>query len=1004
MISVLYVDDEPDFLELVRIFLERTGEFQVATSRSAREALADPAIRSYDAVISDYQMPGMNGIAFLKAVREGFGDVPFILFTGRGREEVVIEAINNGADFYVQKGGNPKAQFAELAHMVRQAVAGRRAKATLAEQEQRYLDLQNANDLIQSVTPDGHFRFVNTRWLDTLGYTAEEIPNLTIFDIIHEDSTDYCTETFQRVMAGESVGIIDAIFKTRDGRKVYVQGIADCKIVDGAARYTRGLFKDVTERLEAEKALRESEHKFVTLFKSSPIMLTLASAIDGTLIDVSDAFLRSTGYGREEVIGRRTEEIGLFADHAGYIGFVTTLQAGRPVEGMKMLCRSKNGAVSTCRFFSKMALINGRPHILSAIEDVTEQKQAEEAVRESEERYRLILENASEGILVNELTPRGPGRFIDVNDAACRILEMTREELREMRLIDLDTPETKRRAPALVQELMEKKQAVFQIDFRTKNGREKVIEISVSLFGLKGKPTMLSVIRDITEQKAAASALNALVTGMVGTTGREALDRMAESISAWLGADCVMIGEITPDGERVQLLSMLLDGKNVPDYSYILKGTPCEDTASVGFCVYPENAARLFPGSLDLRDLKIQGYAGTPLRDSTGRVVGILCILSRTPLTLPPSAPEILEIVAAKAAAEIGRMTAEKALSESEEKFRTLVEHSLDGILILDPEGTILFANHAAGRLVGVEDLAGLFGKRNVIEFIAPESQEDLARDFENVAGGTDGYIARYRITTMNQEVRWIESLGKTIVFNGAPSILVSLRDVTERQRMEDALHQANTKLNLLSGITRHDISNQLQILNGYLGLLQENDTDPSFAERLSRVATASGRISSMIQFTGEYQEVGVNRPAWHDLRALVEDAGRSAGSPQVAFFNEIPGEVEVFADPLISKVFFNLIDNALRHGGKVTTVRFASEVRDGDCVVVCEDDGDGVPPGEKEKIFGRGVGKHTGFGLSLSREILDITGITIREVGEAGRGAWFEITIPKGQYRVGPE
>ena len=93
MISILYVDDEPDLLELARIFIERTGEFRVATSTSALRSLADPAIRSYDAIISDYQMPGMDGIAFLKAVRHQIGDMPFILFTGRGREEVVIEAI-----------------------------------------------------------------------------------------------------------------------------------------------------------------------------------------------------------------------------------------------------------------------------------------------------------------------------------------------------------------------------------------------------------------------------------------------------------------------------------------------------------------------------------------------------------------------------------------------------------------------------------------------------------------------------------------------------------------------------------------------------------------------------------------------------------------------------------------------------------------------------------------------------------------------------------------------
>ena len=131
MISVLYVDDEQGFLEIAQLFLEQSGDFSVKTVTSAQEALDSPAIRSCDAIVSDYHMQGMDGITFLKAVRERFGDIPFVLFTGRGREEVVIEAINNGADFYLQKGGDPEAQFAELAHKIRQAVPDKTSR-TLA--------------------------------------------------------------------------------------------------------------------------------------------------------------------------------------------------------------------------------------------------------------------------------------------------------------------------------------------------------------------------------------------------------------------------------------------------------------------------------------------------------------------------------------------------------------------------------------------------------------------------------------------------------------------------------------------------------------------------------------------------------------------------------------------------------------------------------------------------------------------------------------------------------
>ncbi len=114
MISLLYVDDEPDLLDLCKLFLEREGEFSVATVTSAREGLQILAKGMTDAIVSDYQMPGMDGIEFLKKVRMDNKDIPFILFTGKGREEVVIEAIENGADFYLQKGGDPRSQFSEL--------------------------------------------------------------------------------------------------------------------------------------------------------------------------------------------------------------------------------------------------------------------------------------------------------------------------------------------------------------------------------------------------------------------------------------------------------------------------------------------------------------------------------------------------------------------------------------------------------------------------------------------------------------------------------------------------------------------------------------------------------------------------------------------------------------------------------------------------------------------------------------------------------------------------
>ena len=147
-ISILYVDDEPDLLEVAKLFLEKTGQFSVETCTSPLNAREILASSPYDAIVSDYQMPEMDGIELLKQVRGSGNTIPFILFTGRGREEVVIEAFNSGADFYLQKGGDPRSQFAELMQKIKIAVQHRRAEERVVIQNRLYSVLSATNKAI----------------------------------------------------------------------------------------------------------------------------------------------------------------------------------------------------------------------------------------------------------------------------------------------------------------------------------------------------------------------------------------------------------------------------------------------------------------------------------------------------------------------------------------------------------------------------------------------------------------------------------------------------------------------------------------------------------------------------------------------------------------------------------------------------------------------------------------------------------------------------------------
>lgn len=220
--------------------------------------------------------------------------------------------------------------------------------------------------------------------------------------------------------------------------------------------------------------------------------------------------------------------------------------------------------------------------------------------------------------------------------------------------------------------------------------------------------------------------------------------------------------------------------------------------------------------------------------------------------------------------------------------------------------------------------------------------------------------------------------------------------EMHERRAAEIALLKANTKLNLLTSITRHDINNQLTVLTGFLDILEENEHDPSETEIILKANQAANRIGSMIQFTREYEKIGGTAPSWQEIHKLADIVVHEAHLSHINVENKIHDDLRVFADPLVIKVIYNLIDNAVRYGGKITTIRLSDTESANNHIIVCEDDGEGVVFEEKDKIFERGFGKNTGLGLALSREILNITNIDIHENGEPGKGARFEILVPK--------
>ncbi len=226
-----------------------------------------------------------------------------------------------------------------------------------------------------------------------------------------------------------------------------------------------------------------------------------------------------------------------------------------------------------------------------------------------------------------------------------------------------------------------------------------------------------------------------------------------------------------------------------------------------------------------------------------------------------------------------------------------------------------------------------------------------------------------------------------------------------ERRRVQQALDEANTKLNLMASITRHEVINQLTSQHESLEYaLDMREKDPEKAwEHVASAAEIATQTLNSVRFTGEYQKVGVKAPQWQNLHGLVASAAKHIPPTYVRIENALPSNHEIYADPLIEKVFTNLIENAIKYGRKITTIRFSNRPVDDSVVVVCEDDGVGIPAEKKELVFSYEYGMNTGLGLFLSREILAITNITMHETGVEGRGARFELVCPPGTTRITP-
>ncbi len=325
--------------------------------------------------------------------------------------------------------------------------------------------------------------------------------------------------------------------------------------------------------------------------------------------------------------------------------------------------------------------------------------------------------------------------------------------------------------------------------------------------------------------------------------------------------------------------------------------------------------------------------------------------------------------------------------------FDRVVGTIADNVFVLDDGDRILFMNHSASSLSGkgTEDAY----QCHISEIVPGGKQLSAALSLSEESSFclelVPGQFFDASVTPIiDPGQRYV---GKLLV----------LQNVTEGKRANDLAKAAEEKTQILNSITRHDISNQLMVIEGNASLAQGRITDEIAKKNLVLIALAARNISNQMAFLRAYQEIGVKVPEWQSIAGQVSRVQLPIAEKGIVL-EVMAGKAEVFADPQLEKVFYNLIDNSLTHG--VGLSRITISIRKSPEVVelVYEDDGKGIGAERREHLFEMSDDGDHGLGLFLSKKILTITGMTIKEEGEPGKGVRFVISVLPSNVRFVPD
>jgi PAS domain S-box-containing protein len=777
------------------------------------------------------------------------------------------------------------------------------------------------------------------------------------------------------------------------------------------------ILSDITERRKADYLVKKSEEKHRALVEGiSNIIFTTDTK--GKLTYVSPVIHHVLGYDPAELSGKHFYRLTP-PDERYKIGLMlkSALSEKTFPEEFRMI--DKTGNLHDVRIIAqpywekdKLAGING------LIEDITNLKKVEHELRQVERQYKAVVEDQTD--LICRFRPDFSITFF--NPAFSRYYQMPQDVILQKNLFTLISPNEQKQIREIIGNLtIDRPVKTFEHENISAKGIAHSYYSTIrAIYNTNGEATEFQISsRDITElQQYYEKSQNLLEELQLHQKELEnqneelrMLREQAErSERKYLDLyDHAPAGYFTlaPNGKitDVNLTGAALLGKT---REQILKSslqdyiTPLNRDTFIAFC------RRVFDSS------RKQKCEISLIRMETGEHLVIQADGKR--IEQEPGAEKRCRVVMTDIT---DRVMAEKTLSENEDRLKKMMEGSSVPIFVIDPNHQVVYWNKAMSACTGVkakdvigtsQHWKGFYPAEHtcLADLVVDGAYDTISRAYPEIASKSrlleGAYEAINFFPSMGEQGKWLHFTASPI-YDTKQNIIAALEtiiDVTDLKLAEETVKNANTKLNTLTQITRHDIINQLTILQGFVAFLEQSlPDDATVRKHAEKIKKAAQTIQNLIVFTREYQKLGVELARWHSLDHLIHKAMDTANAPSLKIDID-PKPVSIYADPLIERVFENLVDNSIRYGEKVSEIHVSFDESNGSGKIIFEDNGTGIPAAQKTRIFSKDAGKTAGFGLFISKEILGYHDISIKETGEPGEGARFEIEVPRARYKVG--